>query len=159
VLTFERPTPADLPGYERVFLDPRVQPTLAPPPLPPWDRATVAARLEGDIAHWDEHGFGPWALHDDGYAGRGGLAWRDLNGRRVVEIAWAVAPDRWGRGLATRTALQAIDRARDLGIAELVAFTLPTNVASERVMQKAGMERVGPIEHAGLPHVLYRFRL
>jgi RimJ/RimL family protein N-acetyltransferase len=155
-LTFDQPTPDDLAGYERLFLDPLVQRRLAPPPLPPWTSAAAAARLKQDIAHWDEHGFGPWALHDGEYVGRGGLQRRPLEGRPVVEIAWAIVPERWGEGLATQTALAAIARAGDLGIPELVAFTLPDNAPSERVMQKAGMERVGPVENAGLPHVLYR---
>ena len=44
----------------------------------------------------------------------------------------------------------------DLGLGEIVAFTLPTNVASRRVMDKSGFTFERKIEHAGLPHVLYR---
>lgn len=159
MLTFARPTPADLAGYERLFLDPRVQHWLRPPPLPPSDRDEAAARLRRDIAHWDEHGFGPWALRvaaTGHLVGRGGLQVWQLDGEPRVEVAWVIAPDQWGRGLATETARAAIAHARELDIPEVVAFTLVTNAASERVMQKAGMERVGPIEHAGMTHVLYR---
>lgn len=42
--------------------------------------------------------------------------------------------------------------------AELVAFTLPHNAASRRVMEKAGFAYERDTEHAGLPHVLYRSR-
>jgi RimJ/RimL family protein N-acetyltransferase len=46
----------------------------------------------------------------------------------------------------------------DLDLDELVAFTLPENVRSRRVMEKAGLFYERDIVHAGLPHVLYRIR-
>ena len=38
----------------------------------------------------------------------------------------------------------------------IVAFTLTTNGASRRVMEKLGFRFERDIIHAGLPHVLYR---
>jgi ribosomal-protein-alanine N-acetyltransferase len=38
----------------------------------------------------------------------------------------------------------------------VVAFTLPTNWASRRVMEKVGFTFERDIVHAGLRHVLYR---
>ena len=46
----------------------------------------------------------------------------------------------------------------ELGLAEIVAFTLPHNVASRRVMEKSGLTYEKSIEWAGHPHVLYRIR-
>ena len=43
-----------------------------------------------------------------------------------------------------------------LGLAGLVARTLPTNRASRRVMEKAGFGYERDTVHARLPHVLYR---
>ena len=43
-----------------------------------------------------------------------------------------------------------------LGMAEVVCFTLTTNRASQRVMEKVGFEYERDIVHAGLPHVFYR---
>ncbi len=74
----------------------------------------------------------------------------------MVEVAWAIVPKRWGQGLATELALASVEVAFDwLGLAELIAFTLPGNLASRRVMEKAGFAYEREIEHAGLPHVLY----
>ena len=42
------------------------------------------------------------------------------------------------------------------GKEEVVCFTLTTNRASQRVMEKAGFEYARDIVHAGLPHVFYR---
>ena len=89
--------------------------------------------------------------------GRGGLQYTFVAGTNEVEVAWAIVPDRWGQGLATELARASVALAfDDLRLREIVAFTLPHNVASRRVMEKSGFEYEGPIVHAGLPHVLYR---
>jgi ribosomal-protein-alanine N-acetyltransferase len=65
--------------------------------------------------------------------------------------------ERWGEGLATEVARELVRVAfDDVGLPDVVAFTLPTNVASQRVMQKAGLELERDIVWADLPHVLYR---
>ena len=65
--------------------------------------------------------------------------------------------DRWGQGLATEMAEAAVDAAlRKLQLASLVAFTLPSNKASSRVMEKVGFSYERDIVYADLPHVLYR---
>jgi ribosomal-protein-alanine N-acetyltransferase len=89
--------------------------------------------------------------------GRGGLLLTLVGGSYEVEVGWAIVPERWGQGLATELALAAVEVAfGDLGLQELVAFALPTNLASRRVMEKAGFAFEREIEYAGLPHVLYR---
>ena len=78
----------------------------------------------------------------------------DLN---EVEAGWAIVPKRWGEGLATELARASVSTAfEQLGLGEVVAFTLPDNAASRRVMEKVGLTYERDIEHAGLPHVLYR---
>jgi [ribosomal protein S5]-alanine N-acetyltransferase len=56
------------------------------------------------------------------------------------------------------SAVAAVARDRLL-FRELVAFTLPENVASRRVMEKVGFTYERDIEWAALRHVLYRLRL
>ena len=79
-------------------------------------------------------------------------------GRRdEVEVGWTVAPDRWGEGLATELGAASIAQAfGELGLADVVAFTLHDNVASRRVMDKLGFVYERDIVHAALPHVFYR---
>lgn len=50
------------------------------------------------------------------------------------------------------------DPGAGLGLDEVVAFTLPTNLASRAVMERTGFTFAGDVEHAGLAHVLYRRR-
>src|SRR4051794_7082118 len=153
------PRGADRRAYEELFLDAWMQEWLFPPPLDPYGRRDVARLLRADVEHWNRHGFGPWALIDratGGFVGRGGLAWTVVAGRHAVELPWAVTPERWGEGLASEAGAAALAAARDLGLEEVVSFTLTTNAASRRVMEKIGLEYAGEIEHARLPHALYR---
>ena len=145
--------------YRRLFADPVVREWLWPPPLEPPGTTEADAALARDAARWAGDGFGPWLLfaRDGGdFVGRVGLARADLAGEAVVEVGWAVLSAHQGAGLATEAALASVDGARELGLAEVVAFTLAENVASRRVMERAGFALDGTVEHAGLPHVLYR---
>jgi RimJ/RimL family protein N-acetyltransferase len=91
--------------------------------------------------------------------GRGGLQWTYVGGHDEVEVAWAVVPERWGEGLATELAEASIATAfGPLHLEQIVAFTLPHNITSRRVMEKTGFQFERDIVHAGLPHVLYRRR-
>jgi RimJ/RimL family protein N-acetyltransferase len=157
-LTCRPPEPDDEPYYVELTSSPEVGAWLRPPPLDPFGPADAVTWLESDIAHWYAHGFGPWLLFDrarGGFVGRAGLRWTEVDGERAIEVAWALVPEWWGKGLATEAAVAAIGVARERGIRRLVAFTLPDNVASRRVMEKAGLRFSREMEHAGLPHVLY----
>jgi RimJ/RimL family protein N-acetyltransferase len=158
-LVCERLRDEHAPEVAALVRDPAVARTLSPTGEPPSERQ-VRTDLQLMVAHWERHGFGPWLLRDratDTMVGRGGLQWSWVDGRREVEALWAIVPERWGRGLATELAESAIEVAfGDLGRDEIVAFTLPNNHGSRRVMEKTGFRYEREIVHAGLPHVLYR---
>jgi RimJ/RimL family protein N-acetyltransferase len=120
----------------------------------------VRAFLIHDADHWKRHGFGPWVVRDretNAVVGRVGLERTVVAGADEVEVAWMIAADRWGEGLATEMARAAVDWAfGDLGLPDVVSFTLHDNAGSRRVMEKLGFSYERDIEHAGLPHVLYR---
>ncbi|MFN8162269.1 MAG: GNAT family N-acetyltransferase [Solirubrobacterales bacterium] len=153
------PRDSDGPAYVELFLRPEIQRWLRPQPLPPFGAAEIEQMLSEDLQHWEEFEFGPWALVEEGsesLLGRAGLRWTAIQGKMVVELAWTTDPDHQGTGLATEAALAALDLARSLGITEVVALTLPGNLASRRVAEKAGLRPDGGVEHAGLAHILYR---
>jgi RimJ/RimL family protein N-acetyltransferase len=149
------------PDLSRLLRDPRVAVTLSPTGAPP-SESEVAALLRAKVDHWDRHGFGMWLLRDRAtgeMVGRGGLQYTYTAGLHDVEAAWAVVPERWGQGLATELAHACVEVGfEQLSFREIVAFTLPDNVASRRVMEKSGFTYERDIIHAGLPHVLYRRR-
>jgi [ribosomal protein S5]-alanine N-acetyltransferase len=113
-----------------------------------------------DLDHWDRYGYGIWVFRDlrDGrFAGRAGLRHVLVEGVPEVELAYAFMPEFWGRGLATETARAILGLAFGrLALEGLVGFTLPTNLASRRVMEKAGFRFDRDVVHADLPHLLYR---
>lgn len=116
--------------------------------------------LRQSLAHWQQNGFGSWVFRhrETGEAiGSAGLRRVQIESRDEVEIGYRVAAAWWGRGIATEMASALIAVARDrLELEDIVAFTLPDNLASRRVMEKAGLTYEHDIEWAGLPHVLYR---
>ena len=118
--------------------------------------------LQENMDQWERHGFGLWMFRlaaDGSFVGRGGLRKATVEGREEVEVAYALRPEWWGRGFATEIAAAAVEVGfGPLGLAELVCFTLHTNRASQRVMEKVGFRYERDCLHAGLPHVLYRLR-
>ncbi|HNH86996.1 MAG TPA: hypothetical protein PLE93_07825, partial [Solirubrobacterales bacterium] len=48
---------------------------------------------------------------------------------------------------------------RVAGLHRVVSLALPDNLASRRVMEKAGLQYVAEIEHVGLPHLLFELDL
>jgi RimJ/RimL family protein N-acetyltransferase len=141
--------------------DPRVARTLFPNRQPP-DRAEVVAGIESHVKRWEQDGFGSWLLRDrvtSAMVGRGGLQYTGVTGRQEVEVGWVIAPERWGQGLATEIALASVDVGFEaLRLSELIAYTLHDNLASRRVMEKAAFAFDRELEHAGMPHVVYRRR-
>jgi len=161
-LLLRRPSPDDRALYHAHFTQPAIERWLRPPPLPPFNAGALDELVEGDQAHWSDHGFGPWVLiakETGAFAGRGGLHWTVVEETAMVELAWSVEPHLHNRGYATETAGAAIAWAEKLRIEELVALVLPANTPSRRVAEKVGCERNGEVEHAGMPHLLFRLKL
>jgi RimJ/RimL family protein N-acetyltransferase len=121
--------------------------------------------------HWDEHGWGLWAVEAPGVApfvGYVGLWPADYVAEGMVEVGWRLARQHWGRGYATEAAREALRFGFDeVGLDEIVSFTVPANERSWRVMERIGLRRDpdGDFDHprvdaAAYPHlvrhVLYR---
>jgi RimJ/RimL family protein N-acetyltransferase len=152
----ERPRPEHGAHYAELFGSDAVAATLWPPPHG-GARTPAQARdvLGADIEHWERHGFGPWVVFEAAtgrFAGHAGLKCSSVGDPPGVEVLYAIHPDLWGRGYATEMARAAVARARDLELTDVVGLTLTTNVASQRVLEKAGLRFERTLEHALLPH-------
>jgi RimJ/RimL family protein N-acetyltransferase len=159
----EVPGPQHVAGLAEILSDDAVAATLWPGELGGARTLEQTAEIvDGDGAHWAVHGFGPWVWRErtsGAVVARGGLERTVVEGQDAVEVLYALRSTHWGRGLATEIARESVRVAfRDLGLDELVAYTLPHNHASRRVMERAGFVFERDIQHAGLPHVLYRLR-
>lgn len=135
------------------------------------DRAASDALIDRVDAHFAKHGFGVWAVEvKDGepFVGFVGLfhVGFEAHFTPAVEIAWRLARSAWGHGYAVEGAREACRFAFDeLGLGEIVSFTVPHNVRSRAVMERLGMTHDAredfdhPAIAAGHPlrrHVLYR---
>jgi len=135
------------------------------------DRATSDALARQFDQHFDDHGFGLWALEVTGGASFVGFVglWRTTFSAHFtpcVEVAWRLSLSAWGKGYAVEAAREVCRVGfEQLGLREIVAHTVPDNFRSRRVMERVGMThnpqddfehprvREGhPLRH----HVLYR---
>jgi RimJ/RimL family protein N-acetyltransferase len=151
-----RPGDEDFDDLCRLFEDPAVMATLGPIR----SRDQTRRFLDDAIRHWERHGYGIWMLYlkDGGeFVGYAGLRNLNVAGNDEVELLYALRAEFWNQGLASEAAHAVTDIAfNKLGLASIVAFTVPNNLASRRVMEKVGMRYERDIIHAGLPHVLAR---
>jgi RimJ/RimL family protein N-acetyltransferase len=166
-LTLRRWTAADRAPFAAINADPRVMAHF-PAVLSRGESDGLATRIE---AHFAEHGFGLWAVDIESvapFAGFVGLSVPrfDAPFMPAVEIGWRLAAGLWGRGYATEGARAALSFGfTELGLGEIVSFTVPANARSRRVMERLGMtcNPADDFDHPGLPeghplrrHVLYR---
>lgn len=76
-----------------------------------------------------------------------------------VEVAYRFSPDVWNRGYATEACRACIDYGfNTVGLDSILAFFMPGNGASERVMQKCGMTRLGPGRRHNTDVIEYEIR-
>jgi ribosomal-protein-alanine N-acetyltransferase len=150
--------PGDFADLRRLHSDPRVMATLSAEGKP-FREDQTRAFLDRAADHWKSHGFGLWIFREkaSGYfVGYGGIKHAELEGRDVIELAYAICSDHWRQGFATEIAMAALQHAFDtMPLDRIVAFTLPHNKASRGVMENCGFTYQRDIVHANLPHVLY----
>jgi RimJ/RimL family protein N-acetyltransferase len=160
--------PEDRDAFAALNADPRVIEFL-----PRMSRADSDAMVDRIERHFAQHGFGFWAVEIPGvtaFAGMLGLAVPrfDAHFTPCVEIGWRLGTEYWNRGYATEGARATLDYGfATLALQDVVAFTVPANVRSRRVMERLGMshDNADDFEHPMLPrghplrsHVLYRKR-
>ncbi len=118
--------------------------------------------LDWNLRQWKENGFGLWMFYlkdTKEWVGRGGLRRVEVGGHEEIELGYALMPQFWKQGLATEISKACIEIAFEVARLEnIVSFTLTTNKASQRVMEKVGFQYERDIIHAELPHVLYRMK-
>src|SRR4051794_21677354 len=110
----------------------------------------VAEQLAMSAEGWEREGVGYWMFFERATGApvaRGGLSHAEFDARPEVEVGWTVTPERWGEGFATEVGAAAVDVAFGaLALPDVVAYTLPHNTASRRVMEKLGFtyEKTAP---------------
>jgi RimJ/RimL family protein N-acetyltransferase len=122
-------------------------------------------------AAFEQLGFGVWAvevLNITPFIGFVGLSIPRFQAHFTpcVEIGWRIAAEHWNRGYATEAARAVLKAGFEaFQLEEIVAFTVPANLPSRRVMENIGMrhDEADDFDHPSFPdghplkrHVLYR---
>ncbi|MBB1628154.1 GNAT family N-acetyltransferase [Achromobacter sp. UMC71] len=156
---------ADRKPFADMNTDPRVTQFLLP--MTAQESDALADRLAAGI---DEYGWGFWAVEAPGVApfigfvGLKALA-PSLPFAPGVEIGWRLAQPYWGKGYAGEAAQAALRVGfEQVGLSEIVSFTVVDNARSRAVMRRLGMrEDPQRFDHPAVPdghplkaHVLYR---
>ncbi len=105
-----------------------------------------------------------WGTHlffddDEALVGFGGWKGPPVDG--VVELGYAVAPTRRGRGVATKVVEQLLARARESGVRLVIAHTLPEESPSTSVLRRAGFSKADVLadSHSGDDRSVWRWEL
>jgi ribosomal-protein-alanine N-acetyltransferase len=150
--------PSDFAELRQLHSDPRVTATLSADGNP-FSEGQTLDFLSRAAEHWNSYGFGLWMFRDRSssrFVGYGGIKHTPVQSRGEIELAYAIRLDSQRSGFATEISLAALNFAfDDLHLDRIVAFTLPHNKASRRVMEHCGFTYQRDIVHAGLLHVLY----
>jgi ribosomal-protein-alanine N-acetyltransferase len=166
-LLLRRWRPEDRLPFFQMNADPRVMEHF----LSPFTKEESDAMVDRIEAHFAQHGYGFWAVELVGIApfvGFVGLAVPRITAHFTpcVEIGWRLAHQVWGQGIAVEAAQAALRYGFEtLQLKEIVAYTVPANLRSRRVMEKLGMtyNPEDDFDHPLIPeghrlrrHVLYR---
>lgn len=128
------------------------------PSSDPPDRERVERLIAGQIKHWQDHGYGWWAverLTDNRLLGWSGLQY--LPETDEIEIGFLLGKSYWGIGLATESAHAGLEFGfNTLGLQEIVGIVHPENFASQRVLEKIGLKYVRQAKYFGMACLQYK---
>ncbi|MFN2470142.1 MAG: GNAT family N-acetyltransferase [Gaiellaceae bacterium] len=131
----------DLADLARINADPEFTRYLTPDGSP-ISAEQSAGQLERFRRHWDEWGFGVWAVEERGashFVGRVGVQYHRL-WADDPEVGWGLDPAVWGRGYATEAGAATIEHAfAKLSVERLVSIVHPDNSPSIRVQERLGI--------------------
>jgi RimJ/RimL family protein N-acetyltransferase len=148
--------PSDEAPFAALNADPEVTRYLRGP-MRRDESEELLARIRG---HWQEHGFGLYAVEvkeSGAFAGFVGLAIPSFLPEVLpaVEVGWRLAREHWGNGYATEGARASLVHGfGELGLAQIISIIDPGNAASIRVAERLGMargrDRIHPISRVRL---------
>ena len=142
VVTLRPLTADDVDFYAELHSLPEVVATSVPPVRPGSEE--MVRRCSWSAAHWLAGERADLVITDAATgtpAGQIGLFYQEPPTAQAM-IGYSMMPDWRGRGFPTRAAqLLALWAFAETGIARLIAGALPTNVGSQRVLEKAGFKR------------------
>ncbi|MDL2325173.1 GNAT family N-acetyltransferase [Ruminococcaceae bacterium OttesenSCG-928-A16] len=139
--------PIAMAAYEHAFTDAEVQ---------DW--------LNKQLTRYAQDGFGLWAVvlkSTDAFIGQCGLTLQAVGGQQVLEVGYLLERRYWHHGYATEAALACQAYAfNTLGAAEVYSIIRDTNLPSQAVALRGGMQQCGSlVKHyygVDMPHYIYK---
>jgi RimJ/RimL family protein N-acetyltransferase len=154
-LTMRPFVPGDLDRLADILSSPDVMRYM--PGGKPLPREKAEAHITGIQKHWEQHGYGWWAVicnADSQLTGWCGLTY--LPELEEVEVAYLFDKPYWGQGVGTEAAHASLRYAfEELQMERIIALAHIENIASQRVMEKNGMTREKELHLWGLDLVQY----
>ena len=140
-LVFRRLKMSDLDSLYALYSDPEVRRYFPEGTL---TREETRAEIEWFLlGHPEDPSLGLWAtIHKetDHFIGRCGLLPWTIDGRPEIEVAYLLAKEYWGQGLATEAARAILDYGFErLRLSRLICLIDEDNLASIKVAMKIGM--------------------
>lgn len=125
------------------------------------DAREARARVRQRMLLFDRRGLGkfPIFLKESGeFIGTCGIEPFNLEGQPELELGYRLCLKFWGKGYASEAAAEMLAYAfGDLKLPKIMAFVLPQNRASVRILEQLGFEYLRDFEQAELCHRLYDF--
>jgi len=114
----------------------------------------AGALFDGILSGGRHRVFAAWCAERGGVTVGHGALLREDDG---LALGYILPRKHWGHGYATEIAQALVQYAIDsLGRTQLTATTDPENIASGRVLEKAGMRLVARVDNVDGPHLVYQ---
>ena len=121
-------------------------------------KAAYTEMLDGALSHpdrWEWYAIWMVELKDGTHIGE--FCFKGIGEEGDVEIGYSVAEDWRDRGYASEAVAALVDWAlKQSGVVRVTAETEPSNVASQRVLEKSGFVRTGEVGAEGPRYVRKR---
>ncbi|RON57648.1 GNAT family N-acetyltransferase [Pseudomonas frederiksbergensis] len=143
-LSLRPPTAEDLARLFAIYGDPATNQFNPAGPLSDLQQAETL--LQGWLRHWDENGYGQWAIATreapEHVIGFGGIALYNYLAVERLNLGYRFAAAAWGKGYATELGTTALAFAfNELKAEQVFALVRPSHQASIGVLEKIGMQR------------------
>ena len=148
---------SDTPALSKILGDPSVMKFSRKGAL---TEADTVRFIEWSSSSYHEYGYGQWALikkksgHLIGFCG---LSRATVEGVDEVEVAYRLAINQWGKGLASEAANIVLEYGfSNCNIESILGIVSPRHLASIRVLEKIGFKSFSETRYNGCDVRIYR---